>query len=89
RNLFERTADIGFLACDADIRQFIGKVHECAGNVLLARDLAAARTQLRTRFAEYAAKYTVYSDIVLTDTEGHILLRLDDVAAPAQSHDAL
>ncbi|MFX6747524.1 hypothetical protein ABTH31_20765, partial [Acinetobacter baumannii] len=28
-------------------------------------------------------------DIVLTDTEGHILLRLDDVAAPAQSHDAL
>ncbi|MCR6666860.1 MAG: chemotaxis protein CheW [Methyloversatilis sp.] len=89
RNLFERTADIGFLACDADIRQFIGKVHECAGNVLLTRDLAAARTQLRARFAEYAAKYTVYSDIVLTDTEGHILLRLDDATAPAQSHDAL
>ena len=62
RNLFERTADIGFLACDADIRQFIGKVHECAGNVLLARDLAAARTQLRTRFAEYAAKYEVKLD---------------------------
>src|SRR6201996_5692738 len=53
RNLFERTADIGFLATDAAI------VEAC---------VAGDRTQfaaLRERLRTYAERYTVYRDIVL------------------------
>jgi len=66
RNLFERTADIGFLATDAAI------VGAC-----LDRDparLAALREHLRT----FAARYTVYRDIVLLGPDGRVLTRLVD-----------
>ncbi len=64
RNLFERTADIGFLATDSDIRVFA----ENPGK----GDLAA----LKRRFDEYVRKYSVYHDIILLSPEGEVLAQL-------------
>jgi len=84
RNLFERTADIGFLATDDDIRRFIAR---CAdrSSPTDARELDAGRAQLRARFAEYVAKYSVYSDIILLDLDGRVLARLDETVDVACS----
>jgi hypothetical protein len=66
RNLFERSADIGFLATDAAI------VEACVGAD--EAGLAALRERLRV----YAGRYTVYRDIVLMATDGSVLCRLND-----------
>jgi len=78
RNLFERTADIGFLATDDDIREFLKNIRLFDINdkdAIEARQEALDR--IIDRFHEYVAKYSVYFDIVLLDTEGQILARLD------------
>jgi hypothetical protein len=66
RNLFERTADIGFLATDAAI------VEACA-----SAD-PALHAALRERLRAYAARYSVYRDIVLMAPDGQVLVRLAD-----------
>ena len=70
RNLFERTADVGFLASDGPL---------CAHAALDPSDPAhaASREALQARFAAYAAKYSVYDDIVLLSPQGEVLARLD------------
>ncbi len=78
RNLYERTADIGFLATDEDVRRFIRDSAELTGNIHSEKRLNEERERLRMRFGEYVAKYSVYSDIVLLDTAGRVLARLDD-----------
>lgn len=71
RNLFERTADIGFLSTDTDVREF---TQACAG----ATEPDAARQRLlEMRFADYAAKYSVYDDIVVLAPDGRVLARMD------------
>jgi chemotaxis signal transduction protein len=77
RNLFERTADIGFLACDDDVRTFL---RDRAGQ---SENLAA----LRRRFGEYIRKYSVYSDIIVLDPKGNVLARYDDMVDVAASAD--
>jgi chemotaxis signal transduction protein len=62
RNLFERTADIGFLTTDALIREFA----QNGGNA----------ADIQRRFDEYVRKYSVYGDIALLDCTGKILARL-------------
>lgn len=89
RNLFERTADIGFLATDDDIRRFVASVAEKSGNIHTARDLNDEREKLRRRFAEYVAKYSVYSDIVLLNPAGEVLARHDAQAAAICSGESL
>lgn len=74
RNLFERTADIGFLATDDDIRKALVRTR----NQDRSQSFPDIFGPLRKRFAEYVAKYSVYSDVVLMDTEGKILARLDN-----------
>jgi chemotaxis signal transduction protein len=66
RNLFERTADIGFLATDSVI------VDACTGGD------AGALAALRDRLRAYAGRYTVYRDIVLMAPDGQVLTRLAD-----------
>lgn len=78
RNLYERTADIGFLATDEDIREFLRHQQKAKGAAARKNDVGALKEKLLARFAEYVAKYSVYSDIVLLDTDGKILVRLDD-----------
>jgi Chemotaxis signal transduction protein len=67
RNLYERTADVGFLATDDDIRRF------AALKDRTGQDSAAIAGRLR----EYAAKYSVYEDIVILDTDFTVIANLD------------
>jgi len=89
RNLFERTADIGFLATDDDIRRYLLDVAEKSSNIHYGKELEAQRDALKQRFAEYVSKYSVYSDIVLMDTGGKVLARLDDTVTVERSTDPL
>lgn len=83
RNLFERTADIGFLATDDDVRQFLLS-REAEGP-----DEAEAVKRLRMRFKEYVAKYSVYYNIILLDTAGKVLAQLDEANPVMESSDPL
>jgi len=76
RNLFERTADVGFLATDSDVRDF-----------LLGAEGALDATAMQTRFEAYVAKYSVYDDVVVLGTDGTVRARLDgSVAADHCTH---
>jgi len=72
RNLFERTADIGFLSTDSQLREAVRASKSAEGI-----DAASLRA-LQARFAEYAAKYTVYDDVIALAPDGRVLARLDD-----------
>jgi len=73
RNLFERTADIGFLATDDDIRNFIQSYVSDYNEESLE-----LKKQIQKRFKEYVAKYSVYFDIVLANCNGKVIARLDE-----------
>jgi len=64
RNLFERTADVGFIATDAPLVSF----------VMAPQDSAAGA--LQDRLQAYRAKYTVYDDILVLDAQAQVLLGL-------------
>jgi chemotaxis signal transduction protein len=72
RNLFERTADIGFLAIDDDIRDYLRQRRAEGAQVKKLND------RLRARFREYVGKYSVYHDVVLLDADGQVLVRMDE-----------
>jgi len=76
RNLFERTADVGFLAMDDAIRAFILNGQEDVGRIV-------------RRLQEYRSKYTVYDEILILDTKGKVLAHLDADSELAQSSDPL
>ena len=82
RNLFERTADIGFLATDDDIRNFVKQSAQDGVN-------PEARRALTQRFQEYVAKYSVYHNIILLDVEGRVLAQLDENSKIEVSSDPL
>ncbi len=72
RNLFERTADVGYLATDDEIVNLLR----------LARDsddmhaLEQESERIRQRLAEYQYEYTVYDEILVLDTEGYVRANL-------------
>ncbi|MYM73839.1 chemotaxis protein CheW [Duganella sp. FT134W] len=76
RNLFERTADVGFLATDADLCRFVAGLDD---------DKDAARQRLH----DYRDKYTVYDEILLLDLEGCVLVQADPATPVAYSRDPL
>ncbi len=76
RNLYERTADIGFLATDQALCKFV------AG---LQRDQSA----IHARLLAYRSKYTVYDEIMLLDKEGHVLVQIDEHSEVESSVDPL
>jgi len=84
RNLFERTADIGFLATDEEIRTFLLK-HPNQYTDNYEQDLI----NIQDRFSEYIKKYSVYFDIVLMNTNGDVLAKLDEQNSATHSHDPL
>ncbi len=79
RNLFERTADIGFLCTDDDIRQYLRflRLAELSASDELRQEKTEKKEALARRFAEYVSKYSVYENIILLDTKGRVLLQLD------------
>src|ERR1700736_3203459 len=72
RNLFERTADIGFLAANDSIRRFAREIptlrHTAAEDGPAAEDAArtvvAATRSVQRRLAEYVAKYSIYHNVI-------------------------
>jgi len=75
RNLYERTADVGFLSTDNEIRQFIlGKV---------------SKESVVERLKEYCSKYTVYDEIIILDKRGRVLANLDEKSGIFNSHDSI
>ncbi|OWW19452.1 chemotaxis protein CheW [Noviherbaspirillum denitrificans] len=76
RNLFERTADVGFLATDRELCAFVAGLHD---------DADAARLRLRA----YRSKYTVYDEIILLDTQGNVLVQIDEATPLEGSTDPL
>ena len=80
RNLFERTADVGFLATDETLAAF------CAAP---ADQQATAASAVRQHLAEYVAKYSVYDDVLLLAPDGRVLVRLDSQATLTRSADAI
>lgn len=73
RNLYERTADVGFLATDNELCAFV------AGQT---DDQDAVRARLRA----YATKYTVYDEIMLLDVAGNVLVQID-ASTPMEGSD--
>lgn len=76
RNLYERTADVGFLATDNELCAFV------AG-------LTADETVIRQRLRAYRSKYTVYDEIILLDAAGNVLVQIDDTTPLEGSVDPL
>lgn len=68
RNLFERTADIGFLATDDDIRRFVENQDRTDSD----------RNLILKRMRDYVAKYSVYEDIIVLDNNYRVLANLDE-----------
>jgi chemotaxis signal transduction protein len=84
RNLFERTADVGFLATDTEVCDYISALDTLDEDQRVRR-----RAQLEQRFAAYVAKYSVYDDVVVLSTQGEVLARLDGKVRAARCADAL
>ncbi len=84
RNLFERTADIGFLATDEKIREFLRNNH-----TKYSDGYEKEFQKMQKRFREYVDKYSVYFDIVLMNTNGDILANIDNTNKVAKSHDSV
>jgi len=79
RNLFERTADVGFLATDEDIRNFLLKP------IKQSED----KQEIRLRLEEYVKKYSIYNDIIILDCDGVVQANLDPNNIIKQSDDSL
>ena len=85
RNLYERTADIGFLAEDDAIRSF---ARDAANQNADGAPSVSART-LQKRMHEYVAKYSVYHNVIVLSPAGDVLLQLEGGNAPQRTADPL
>lgn len=77
RNLYERTADVGFLATDQAIRDF------------MQEPTPAGKEALHNRLQAYVAKYTVYDDLLLLTPDGRVCLQLQQDQQRVLSSDPL
>jgi len=76
RNLYERTADVGFLATDKELCAFVA-------------DLYGNEEAIRHRLHAYRSKYTVYDEIMLLDVHGNVLVQIDEETPVEGSLDPL
>ncbi len=67
RNLYERTADIGFLAMDDALRDFAAAA---------LRGESPDRAGMEERLQAYVRRYSVYRDVILVSRSGQVLARL-------------
>lgn len=97
RNLFERTADVGFLAADDLLRRYVQDVPALRALVAeggedaqsAARTLTVATDAIQRRLSEYVAKYSVYHNVVIVSPQGEVLAQLPGGQAPTVTHDPL
>jgi chemotaxis signal transduction protein len=76
RNLYERTADVGFLATDKELCEFVANPNK-------------NEAFISTRLRAYRSKYTVYDEIILLDVHGNVLLQINDETTIEGSLDPL
>lgn len=76
RNLYERTADVGFLATDALLCRF-------------AAGMGLEASAIQQRLRAYRSKYTVYREVLLLDVQGQVIASSQELEQPRQSHDPL
>ena len=76
RNLYERTADVGFLATDRDLCAFVAGMNN-------------APDAIRARLLAYRNKYTVYDEIMLLDKDGNLLIQINEHSEVEGSIDPL
>jgi len=76
RNLYERTADVGFLATDRDLCEFVAGIHNDPASI-------------RARLLAYRNKYTVYDEIMLLDKDGNLLIQINERSEVEGSIDPL
>ena len=81
RNLFERTADVGFLATDVDLCRFVAGID--------GDDDDGGLEAARQRLSDYRDKYTVYDEILLLDLDGRVLVQADPATPVTHSRDPL
>lgn len=79
RNLYERTADIGFLALDDALRAFAAS----------GARTKAEHAAMVVRLQAYVARYSVYRDVILLSPSGEVLARLASRPEVAVSRDPL
>lgn len=84
RNLFERTADIGFLATDQEIRSLLMN-----NPTRYTDEYSEHLEKIKKRFTEYVQKYSVYFDVILMNTNGDILANIDDENTVSKSTDPI
>jgi chemotaxis signal transduction protein len=96
RNLFERTADIGFLAADDTIRRFAREIPELreaaaepGATAEATRAVGSATRALQRRLGEFVAKYSVYRNVIVVSPQGEVLAQLENGTAPAVIRDPL
>ncbi len=97
RNLFERTADVGFLAADDAISKYCKDASTLKSVIReggeeaqgAERTLQMTRDAVQRRLAEYVAKYSVYHNVVLVAPNGEVLAQLPGGRAPELSRDAV
>ena len=76
RNLFERTADVGFLATDTRFVNFLKTPHNITDT-----QTATDTQNIVQHMQEYAAKYSVYDDVILLDPQGRVRARMNSAVA--------
>ncbi|USX27643.1 chemotaxis protein CheW [Oxalobacteraceae bacterium OTU3CINTB1] len=86
RNLFERTADVGFLATDVDLCRFVAAIDGDEGDENAGDGGIQAARQ---RLSDYRDKYTVYDEILLLDLDGRVLVQADTATPVSHSRDPL
>lgn len=85
RNLFERTADVGYLATDVEIVHFLKLFNTEA----TPEQIDLQTDAIRNRLIEYQLEYTVYNDILILDLAGNVRAKLDQKNPVATSRDSL
>lgn len=75
RNLYERTADVGFLATDRTLCNYVAGIADGRG--------------ILDRLHAYRSKYTVYDEIMLLNTEGTVVAQVDENSPVEGSLDPL
>ena len=78
RNLYERTADIGFLATDP----VFAKLCVDAQTAPLTAEALAGTHQ---RMKDYVSKYSVYKNVVLLDSQARVMVDMLDQLTPGIS----
>lgn len=65
RNLFERTADVGFLATDTLLIEFL-------------KYNTISKDEIKNHLQAYVSKYSVYNEVVIFDIDGNVKANLND-----------